>query len=87
MIHRLVNTTPKPRATKKSSGELVGPFPLLFPLSVVVAAGGDDVVADAVDMITSYRSCGVRKDQSEHKRFWKGMFRRQRAGLRIGDNW
>jgi hypothetical protein len=27
--HRLVNTTPKPSATKKSSGELVGPFELL----------------------------------------------------------
>jgi hypothetical protein len=27
MIHRFVKTTPKPRATKKSSGELVGPPP------------------------------------------------------------
>lgn len=32
--HRFVKTTPKPRATKKSSGELVGPPPPpLFPLS------------------------------------------------------
>jgi hypothetical protein len=27
MIHRLVKTTPKPNATKNSSGELVGPPP------------------------------------------------------------
>jgi hypothetical protein len=26
MIQRFVKTTPKPRATKKSKGELVGPF-------------------------------------------------------------
>ena len=39
--HRLVKTTPKPRATKKSSGELVGPPPPLFelPEDEVVAAG------------------------------------------------
>lgn len=28
--HRFVKTTPKPRATKNSSGELVGPLGLLF---------------------------------------------------------
>jgi hypothetical protein len=32
--HRFVKTTPKPRATKKSSGELVGPPPLLSLLSL-----------------------------------------------------
>lgn len=31
--HRFVKTTPKPRATKNSSGELVGLPPPLFPLS------------------------------------------------------
>jgi hypothetical protein len=38
-----VNTTPNPRATKKSNGELVGP-PELFGLSL----GGD--VGDGVDI-------------------------------------
>lgn len=38
--HRLVNTTPKPRATKKSRGELVGPLPPLPALPVEV---GEDV--------------------------------------------
>jgi hypothetical protein len=28
MIHKFVKTTPNPRATKKSRGELVGPLPL-----------------------------------------------------------
>lgn len=32
MIHKFVNTTPKPNATKNSSGELVGPFALLFDI-------------------------------------------------------
>ena len=35
--HRLVKTTPKPSATKKSKGELVGPPP--------PELGGDDVAA------------------------------------------
>ncbi len=38
--HKFVNTTPKPSATKKSKGELVGPPPP--PLA------GDDVAAGAV---------------------------------------
>jgi hypothetical protein len=40
--HRFVNTTPKPNATKKRSGELDPPL-LLLPLPlepVVLAAGG-----------------------------------------------
>jgi hypothetical protein len=50
MYHRLVNTTPKPRATKNSNGELVGPEPVCgAPLSV--ADGDDDVVDDVVDML------------------------------------
>ena len=35
--HKFVNTTPKPSATKKSKGELVGPPP--------PELGGDDVAA------------------------------------------
>lgn len=52
---RLVKTTPKPRATKKSKGELVGlaPPPLL-PLSLFVAVGdaaeAEDVVADMLSL-------------------------------------
>lgn len=38
--HRFVNTTPKPRATKKSKGELVGPD---LPSSVFDGAGADEV--------------------------------------------
>lgn len=38
--HKFVNTTPKPRATKKSSGELLPLFPLLSPESVDEAGGG-----------------------------------------------
>ena len=41
-----MKTTPKPKATKNSRGELVGPPPLLwFPLAgELVAAGGADGV-------------------------------------------
>ncbi len=38
--HKLVKTTPKPNATKKSSGELVGPPPPPPLAADVVAAGG-----------------------------------------------
>jgi hypothetical protein len=49
--HRLVKTTPKPNATKKSSGELVGPLLSLLLLSLWVGEGvGEEelVVAMAV---------------------------------------
>lgn len=36
--HRFVKTTPKPRATKKSSGELVGPPPPLLSLLSLLGA-------------------------------------------------
>lgn len=48
--HRLVNTTPNPKATKKSNGELVGPVPLLPP-ELVVGPGGADDVEVAEDMV------------------------------------
>ena len=41
--HRLVKTTPNPRATKKSRGEL-GPLP---PLSAVLVAAAPEEVAEA----------------------------------------
>ena len=47
--HKFVKTTPKPRATKKSNGELELP-PGLFRDSVVVAEGAEDEVADIVDI-------------------------------------
>lgn len=47
---RLVKTTPKPRATKNSSGELVGPLPP--PPEDVVVAGGATADAVAVDITT-----------------------------------
>lgn len=45
---RLVKTTPKPRATKNSNGELVGPLPppLLEPALVVADGAADEVVED-----------------------------------------
>ena len=44
--HKFVKTTPKPKATKKSSGELVGPPPPLEAWAEVVAAGGAIEVED-----------------------------------------
>ncbi len=43
--HRFVKTTPKPRATKKRSGEL-GPFPPLLPGLPVGEAVGEDPTDD-----------------------------------------
>lgn len=60
MIQRLVKTTPKPRATKKRSGELVGPLPEL--LLELVCAGGMAMVELGVDIITSERGPYVRDD-------------------------
>ena len=45
--HKLVNTTPKPKATKKRRGELVGPPPPPL-LELVVGPGGADDVAEAM---------------------------------------
>jgi hypothetical protein len=42
----LVKTTPNPRATKKRSGELVGPLPPLG--GGVVVADGDDAEGVAI---------------------------------------
>jgi hypothetical protein len=51
--HRFVNTTPNPRATKNSSGELVGPpllpLPPLVPVVVAEALAALDARADVVD--------------------------------------
>ena len=44
--HKFVKTTPNPRATKKSKGELVGPVAPLPPLGLVVADGAVDVDMD-----------------------------------------
>jgi hypothetical protein len=48
--HRFVKTTPKPRATKKRRGELVG-LVLFSGGGLVVAAGGPAEVVVGVDMI------------------------------------
>jgi hypothetical protein len=45
--HKFVNTTPKPNATKKSKGELVGPLDELELLDIVVS-GKREEVADRV---------------------------------------
>ena len=45
-----MKTTPKPRATKKRSGELVGPL-LLWPGGDVVDAGGAIEAVLEVDMV------------------------------------
>lgn len=51
--HKLVNTTPKPKATKNSKGELVGPFDP--PLPEVV----EDIVAPEVVDVGVVRGVGV----------------------------
>ena len=47
-----MKTTPKPRATKKSKGELVGPPPPPEPADVV-AAGGPMEVADGLVLVAA----------------------------------
>lgn len=47
--HKLVNTTPKPRATKKSNGELVGL--LLLSAGGLDEAGGPAEVEDGAAML------------------------------------
>ena len=49
--HRFVKTTPKPRATKKRSGELVGPPPPPEGGADVVGPGGILEVVVDVDMV------------------------------------
>jgi hypothetical protein len=46
LYQRLVKTTPKPSATKNSSGELVGPPPP--PPPVLVGTGGAVAVDEAI---------------------------------------
>lgn len=46
--HKFVKTTPKPKATKKSKGEL-GPLPLLDPLVADGVADAEEAEAIAVD--------------------------------------
>lgn len=49
LYHRFVKTTPKPSATKKSKGELVGPPPPPELLGAVdVAAGGATAVLEGI---------------------------------------
>jgi hypothetical protein len=45
--HKIVKTTPNPRATKKSKGELVGPLPELLFVGegLGMDEGGEDMVA------------------------------------------
>ena len=46
--HRFVKTTPKPSATKKSKGELVGPPPPELAADEVAAGGVVGVLEDIV---------------------------------------
>lgn len=57
--HKFVKTTPKPRATKKSKGEL-GPLPLLDALVADGVADAEEAEAIAVDadMLTDGRGGG-----------------------------
>ena len=48
--HKFVKTTPKPRATKNKSGELVGPPPPDDAADVVAAGAETDVALD-VDIL------------------------------------
>jgi hypothetical protein len=61
IIHKFVKTTPNPKATKKSSGELVGPPPPLLPLlelltglfafALLVLASAEETVDDIVGLL------------------------------------
>lgn len=48
VYHRFVKTTPKPSATKKSKGELVGPPPPELLGALDVAAGGATAVLEGI---------------------------------------
>ena len=52
--HRFVKTTPKPSATKKSKGELVGPPPPELAGDDVAAGGAtallEDIMVDAAEV-------------------------------------
>ena len=56
--HRFVKTTPKPRATKKRRGELVGPGLLPLALPEVVAEGGPEEVVE--DMMVDFAASSSR---------------------------
>lgn len=50
--HRLVKTTPKPRATKNRRGELVGPLPPLEePVLVARAETEEEAALGAIDVV------------------------------------
>jgi hypothetical protein len=61
VYHKFVKTTPNPKATKKSSGELVGPPPPLLPLlelltglfafALLVLASAEETVDDIVGLL------------------------------------
>ena len=51
--HRFVKTTPKPRATKKSRGELVGPLPPPPEAAEVVGPFGAAVAEDAGRLVVA----------------------------------
>ena len=61
--HKFVKTTPKPRATKKSRGELVGPGLLPLALPEVVAEGGaEEVVEDMMADLAANPSHSCEED-------------------------
>lgn len=63
--HKLVKTTPKPRATKKSKGELVGPL-LPPPPPTVDALGVGEVVEVALEDIVGDCYSAQRDTQQDN---------------------
>lgn len=65
--HKFVKTTPKPRATKKRSGELVGPPPPPLPSPVGEAEGETVVVVEVVvaDIVAGSEWWVVRRGGEE----------------------
>lgn len=49
--HKLVKTTPKPRATKNRRGELVGPLPPLEEPVLVAGADTEEAALGAIDVV------------------------------------
>jgi len=60
--HKFVKTTPNPRATKKSKGELVGPLLELFSVGEGLGMGEDGEVG-CEDMVASHCPCICPNDE------------------------
>ena len=61
--HKFVKTTPNPRATKKSKGELVGPLLELLSVGEGLGMDEDGEVGAGEDMVASHCLCICPNDE------------------------